>query len=96
MMTDTECYACMVGVWTGPESHSPGCSARDARPSDGLFTNPTDHRVYTEYEGDRAYWQCSCGASGSCAAEDADLRSDKHIDYTAGEGRVDTSRNPDW
>lgn len=22
-----ECYACIVGVWTGPESHSAGCAA---------------------------------------------------------------------
>jgi hypothetical protein len=23
-----ECYACIVGVWTGPNSHSPGCELR--------------------------------------------------------------------
>lgn len=25
-----ECYACMVGVWTGPESHTRGCVAAQA------------------------------------------------------------------
>lgn len=24
-----ECYACIVGVWTGPRSHSAGCPCRD-------------------------------------------------------------------
>jgi hypothetical protein len=27
-----ECYACIVGVWTGPESHSLGCGARNDKP----------------------------------------------------------------
>jgi hypothetical protein len=26
-----ECYACIVGVWTGPNSHSPGCDLRGER-----------------------------------------------------------------
>jgi hypothetical protein len=26
---EDECYACLVGVATGPESHSEGCPARD-------------------------------------------------------------------
>jgi hypothetical protein len=27
-MSSGECYACIVGVATGPESHSPDCHAR--------------------------------------------------------------------
>lgn len=27
-MSDHECYACMVGVATGPESHDPDCLVR--------------------------------------------------------------------
>lgn len=29
---DPQCYACLVGVWTGPESHNPCCPVRSSPP----------------------------------------------------------------
>lgn len=82
-----ECYACMVGVWTGPESHSPGCSAATA----GEQPERVVHRVFIDYDTVRSSWECSCGRSGSADSDRVDVASDKHIDYDAGERRVDTS-----
>jgi hypothetical protein len=79
-----ECYACVVGVWTGPESHSEGCSLARVRHI------PTEHRIHTEHEGERAYWECSCGRGGSAEWDRVDLASDKHI--PEGDRRVDTTR----
>jgi hypothetical protein len=50
------------------------------------------HVIWTDYRSERAYWQCSCGRSGSCAEWKADLHSDEHIDYDAGDRRVDRHR----
>jgi hypothetical protein len=52
----------------------------------------TDHRIYTGDPDDdeRVYWECSCGTSGSCRADQADLASDRHI--RPGETRTDVSR----
>lgn len=76
----------MVGVWTGPESHSPGCSfAAEEQPE------RVEHRVFTDWDTVRAFWECSCGRSGSADVDRVDVVSDAHIDYDAGERRVDTS-----
>lgn len=75
-----ECYACMVGVATGPESHDPCCSARGRMFNDDgtIVGSPTTHRIFTDYvEG--AYWQCSCGAAGSGSEDRIDILSDRHI-----------------
>lgn len=55
-------------------------------------TVSTDHRIYTGDPDDdeRVYWECSCGTSGSCRADQADLASDRHI--RPGETRTDVSR----
>lgn len=81
------CYACEIaGVWTGPESHSPGCRMANTP----MPAEPVTHRIYTEYSGECAHWECSCGRGGSSDADRVDLASDKHI--APGEGRTDTSR----
>ena len=49
----------------------------------------TEHRIRTEYEGERAYWYCSCSAAGSCHESIVDLASHRHI--ADGESRVDVS-----
>jgi hypothetical protein len=90
-----ECYACMVGVATGPESHDTCCGARNRMFTDDgriLVGNPTTHRIHTRYEGERAFWECSCGTAGNCADYKLDDASDRHIDYDAGERRIDTTR----
>jgi len=77
-----ECYACMVGVATGPESHDTCCSSRNRMFNDdgSIAGSPTTHRIFTEDTGDeRAYWQCSCGTGGSAASWKVDLASDRHI-----------------
>lgn len=40
----------------------------------------TDHKIYTSEPDadDRVYWECSCGAAGSCTSFLADLASDRH------------------
>ena len=58
----------------------------------------TDHRVWTSdpdgWAGaDRVYWECSCGASGSCSEDQAGIASDRHIQ--PGESRSDVSK-PEW
>lgn len=86
-----ECYACMVGVATGPESHDTCCGSATVRPAG------VEHRVHVAVEGEDYYWECDCGRSGSGAelnGADGDIHSDRHIDYTAGDRRVDTSRSP--
>jgi hypothetical protein len=74
-----ECYACMVGVWTGPESHDPDCSYR--------ATQPVVHTVRRSGDDERAYWECSCGRAGSCCAitQDVDAALSGHIDFESGE-----------
>ena len=52
----------------------------------------TEHRITVDSEEDRAYWECDCGRSGSCAEYRVDLKSDEHIDYDAGDRRIDVSR----
>jgi hypothetical protein len=50
-----------------------------------------EHRIFSDYGGERPYWECSCGAAGSVGQDgDLDLASDKHIE--PGESRVDVSR----
>ena len=84
-----ECYACVVGVATGPESHSEGCPLAHVP-----VATPTTHRVYTEYEDERGYWECSCGHGGSASADRVELASDKHI--PEGDRRIDTTRSFDF
>lgn len=82
-----ECYACLVGVSTGPESHSPWCPAASLpKPA------RVEHRIHiSEPEDDvRVWWECSCGHSGSAPAHRADEASDRHI--PEGDFRIDTSR----
>ncbi len=43
-----------------------------------------DHVVETEFEDDRAYWECSCGRAGSCSAYSVDVHSDRHIRQEGG------------
>lgn len=39
---------------------------------------------------DGQYWECSCGRGGTASTEtDVDIASDKHIDYSSGDTRVD-------
>lgn len=91
-----ECYACMVGVATGPESHDQCCAASNVRFSDDglhvLDPNPTTHRIHTRENGEQARWECSCGSAGSASSWTVDEASDRHINYDVGEGRVETSR----
>jgi len=88
----------MVGVATGPESHNPCCGVRDRTFSDDGLTiirkDAETHRIHTRYEDGRGYWECSCGWAGNAADYDhnVDIASDRHIDYDAGEHRVDTNR----
>jgi hypothetical protein len=83
-----ECYACMVGVATGPESHSPCCplSRRRVEPT------PVTHRIHTREDGMRSTWECSCGRGGSASTYRVDWHSDKHINRARGDRRIDTSR----
>lgn len=87
-----ECYACLVGVWTGPESHGESCSFRRKAPKrDGVR-----HVIRTGEVHGRQSWECSCGRGGSVGEwGDVDLASDKHINYDAGDGRVDSSASFD-
>jgi len=50
------------------------------------------HKIYTEHdaEPERAFWECSCGASGTAPNYTVDLASDRHI--PEGDMRVDTNR----
>ena len=53
-----------------------------------------DHKIYTEEDEknpDRSFWECSCGTSGSCPTYKVDQASDNHINYDAGDTRVDTN-----
>lgn len=93
-----ECYACMVGVWTGPESHSCCCPAGNGCGSTrgvamALARTVTEHRIHTrddEEDEERSIWECSCGSGGSAATHRVDIASDQHI--PAGDTRIDTSR----
>lgn len=39
----------------------------------------------TETEGDRSYWECECGTSGSCPAEaDVGIAAERHIPQDEG------------
>jgi hypothetical protein len=55
----------------------------------------TTHIVRTTFStewtnGDkRGWWECDCGRSGSAPEYRVDEASDKHIDYDAGDKRVD-------
>lgn len=83
---DECCYACMVGVSTGPESHDEHCPLRHS-PRD----TPKKHRIYTSPPSKgRCWWECSCGHSGSADERRVGIHSDRHI--TQGERRVDTNR----
>lgn len=55
---------------------------------------PLTHRVMItdDADADRSYWECSCGASGSCGMHNPDLVSDRHIRYDLGETRVDVNK----
>ncbi len=55
---------------------------------------PVEHRVLITDDTDleRSYWECSCGHSGSCTSDRADIASDKHIKYYLGETRTDVSK----
>lgn len=55
------------------------------------------HRIYKEEldDNERAYWECDCGSSGSCMTFNVDIAADRHIDYGAGDQRVDTNK-PSW
>jgi hypothetical protein len=86
-----QCYACMVGVWTGPESHSEGCSMAHRTVNVSVH-----HEIHTEDYDDRTGWDCSCGHSGNVGEwVDVDIASDKHIDYDRGDTRVNSSASPD-
>lgn len=67
---ETACYACLVGVWTGPESHTPGCSMSNSPASDnGVESAREVHYIHYEdtsaYDGRQA-WECTtCSSSGS-------------------------------
>lgn len=56
----------------------------------------TEHRVYTfETEGERLAWECDCGRSGSVSmwsAAGVDVASDRHINYDAGDRRIDVNK----
>lgn len=83
-----ECYACMVGVWTGPESHDRWCALGRA-PKVGAGVR---HTIRTGSVHGRTSWECSCGHAGSVGEfGDASLASDEHINYSAGDTRVDSS-----
>jgi hypothetical protein len=51
-----------------------------------------EHRIYTEFdvEPERAFWECSCGASGTAPNYTVDLASDRHIPKD--EMRIDTNK----
>jgi hypothetical protein len=55
-----ECYACMVGVATGPESHSPCCPAR------GIPMPVQDGSFGPEWD----VWECAAEESKRAAAGD--------------------------
>jgi hypothetical protein len=79
-----ECYACMVGVATGPESHDTCCSARSVTfTEDGLTAiqhGPAVHRVHVELlTGDPVRWGCWCGQSGQCAPDEVESRAAVHV-----------------
>jgi hypothetical protein len=48
--------------------------------------------ITDDADADRSYWECSCGASGSCGMHNPDLVSDRHIRYDLGERRVDVNK----
>src|SRR5687768_5393324 len=84
-----ECYACMVGLWTGPESHSEVCPRRNK------VTTRRRHVVRTGVVAGRDSWECSCGRSGSVGEwGDVDIASDAHI-VADGGARVDSSASFD-
>lgn len=88
-----DCYACMVGVATGPESHAPCCPARGVTfTSDGLTAvqdGPAVHRVHVELlTGDPVRWDCWCGENGYARPGEVREASDRHINYSAGDLRV--------
>lgn len=87
-----ECFACMVGVWTGPESHGESCPFRRKTPKrDGVR-----HVVRTGEANGRQSWECSCGHAGSVGEIGyVDLASDKHIRYENGDVRSDSSASFD-
>lgn len=88
-----ECYACLVGVWTGPESHGEFCAMRlIGKPA----REPRRHEIRTEEIGARTRWECSCGHSGSVGEwTDVDVAADRHIDFDAGDTRVYSSASLD-
>lgn len=103
-----ECYACIVGVWTGPESHSPGCVHGRAKPPDfdsmvdrmGTLGIPITEdgvrhviRIGDGDDNDHYRWECSCGRAGS--SENPDVHSDRHIDHERGDTRVDSNKGLD-
>lgn len=100
-----ECYACMVGVATGPESHDTCCSASSVTfrwdwNGDGCTTvqhgDPV-HRVHVELlTGNPVRWACWCGVEGYAAPDEAFAASDKHIRYDAGETRADVNGPDPW
>jgi hypothetical protein len=47
-----------------------------------------DHIVETAFEDDQAYWECSCGKSGSSSIYLVDVHSDRHIREQGGH-RID-------
>lgn len=54
----------------------------------------TEHKIYTEEiedsDGERSYWECSCGAGGSAATYKVDIASDRHIKEE--DTRIDTNK----
>lgn len=85
-----ECYACMVGVWTGPESHHESCRMRLASKSS------VRHVIRTGEVHGRQSWECSCGQAGSVGEwGDVDIASDRHINFDGGDTRVYSSASLD-
>ncbi len=84
------CYACMVGVSTGPESHSPNCSHRN-HSSTGIR-----HEIRWGKVHGRDSWECSCGNSGSVGEfGDVDAAADRHINFDRGDTRIYSSKSFD-
>jgi hypothetical protein len=46
---------------------------------------------WAEKGEERTYWECTCGRAGSSVSYRWETHSDKHIDYAAGDRRVDRS-----
>jgi hypothetical protein len=88
---DNPCYACLVGVWTGPESHSCCCPSREVSAAVAV-----EHRIFVNYgvrPDDFASWECSCGKGGSAPDWRVDEASQRHVSFR---DRVVSISKPEW